>query len=94
MELPPNTKEMTRAMVEDDLLQGGVELICRGLVLTCLGADVRGRPVEEISRLEHVLSEASGNLRQAVDANTAYEKNLCDQAVENELDAARIAELE
>ncbi|KAK7354327.1 hypothetical protein VNO80_19787 [Phaseolus coccineus] len=39
-------------------------------------------------------SEASSNLRQAVDANTTYEKKLCAQAAELELGAARVAELE
>jgi len=50
--------------------------------------------VEEILCLEHELSEASGNLRQVVDANTDYEKKLIEQAAERELGAAQIAELE
>jgi len=75
-----NIEEVIRAVREDDLLQGGVEMICRGLVLTPLGADILGRRVEEVSRMEHEMSEASGNLRQAMDANTTYEKKLCDQA--------------
>jgi len=33
-------------------------------------------------------------LKQVVEANTAYEKKMCDQAVEQELDATQIAELE
>jgi len=67
VELPLNTEEVIRAVPEDDLLQGGVEMICRGLVLTRLEANSRDRRVEEISCLEHELSEASGNLRQVVD---------------------------
>jgi len=63
-------------------------------VLTHLGANIQGRRVEEISCLEHELFEASGNLRQVVDANTTYERKLVEQAAERELEAAWIAELE
>jgi len=69
-------------------------MICRGLVLTRLRAGARGRRMEEVSRLEHELLEASSSLKQVVDANTTYEKKLCDQAAEWELDAARIVRLE
>ena len=47
-----------------------------------------------VSLLEHELLEASSSLKQAVEANTTYEKKLCDQAAERELDVARIVELE
>jgi len=50
--------------------------------------------VEELSRLEHELHEASSNLKQVMAINTAYEKKLCDQAAERELDATRLVELE
>jgi len=94
VDLPPNTEEIIWAIPENDLIQGGIEMICRGLVLTRMGAVVQGHWVEEISRLEHELSEGSSNLRQAVDANTTYERKLAEQPAERELDAARIAELE
>jgi len=47
-----------------------------------------------ISRLEHDLQEAGHNLKQAVEANTTYEKELCAQAAELELRQHRVAELE
>jgi len=92
--LPPNNEELIWAVPKDDLLKGGIEIICRGLILTRQGAAVRDRRVEEISRLEQKLLEVSGSLKQVVDANTTYEKRLCDHPVERELDAAQITELE
>jgi len=50
--------------------------------------------VEEISRLEHELHEAGHNLKEVVEANTTYEKQLCAQAAELELRQSRLAELE
>ena len=91
--LPPNTEELTRAVLEDDLLEGGIEIMCCGLILTRHGMVARERHVEEISILEHELFEASGNLKQAMVVNTTYEKNLCDQATELErLQADTVAE--
>ena len=51
-------------------------------------------PSEDISRLEHELQEAGHNLKQAVEANTTYEKKLCAQVAELELRQNRLAELE
>jgi len=92
--LPPSTEEVIWAVPKDDLLEDGIKMVCRGLVFTRLGACARGRHMEEISRLEHELFEASSSMKKVVDANTAYEKKLCDQAAVQELDVARIAELE
>jgi len=47
-----------------------------------------------MSRFEHELQEAGQNLKQAVEANTTYEKQLCAQAAELELRQNRLAELE
>jgi len=41
--------------------------------MTRLGADAQGRRVEEISRFEHELVEASSSLKQSFDANSTYE---------------------
>jgi len=92
--LPSNTEDLIRAVTEDDLLDGDIEMMCHGLILTRHGAASRERRVEELLRLEHELQEASISLEQIVDANTTYKKKLCAQVVERELDAARIAELE
>jgi len=77
-----------------DLLDGGIEMIRRGLVLARRGADARRSRVEDMSRLEHELQEAGQNLKQAVEANTTYEKKLYAQAAELELRQNRLAELE
>ena len=69
-------------------------MICQGLILTRQRAAARDRYMGEISRLEHEILEASGSLKQVVDANTTYEKKLYAQVAERELDAARIAEQE
>lgn len=58
MDLPHSTEEVIRAVPEDDLLKGDIEIICRGIVLTRLGASSRGRRVEEVSRLENEQLEA------------------------------------
>jgi len=66
------------------------------MILTRHEVEARRQHVEELSRLEHQLREVTNNLKQYVEANTAYEKKLCAQAAELELDigAARVAELE
>jgi len=56
--LPPNTEELIQVVPEDDLLKGGIEMMCRGLILTHHGATARGQRVEEGLRLEHKLQEA------------------------------------
>jgi len=92
--LPSNIEGEIRSVPDDDLLDGGIEMICRGLFLARRGADARRSRVEDISRLEHDLQEADHNLKQAVEANTTYEKKLCAQAAELELRQNRLAELE
>lgn len=92
--MTPFTQEMIRAVPDDELNQGSIEMICRGLVLAWLGADVWGHRVEEISRLEHELAEASGNLRQSLKANNAYEERLAKEIVEREITEGRVGELE
>lgn len=76
--LPSNLEELIGSILEDDLLDDGVEMICRGLILTRRGAKARRR---RVSRLEHQLQAAE------------LEK-LCSQAAELELGASRVAELE
>jgi len=92
--LPSNIEGEIRSVPDDDLLDGGIEMICRDLFLARRGADARRSRVEDISRLEHDFQEAGHNLKQAVEANTTYEKKLCAQAAELELRQNRLAELE
>jgi len=91
--LPPDLEELIRSVPDDDILDGGIEMISRGLILTHRGAEARRRRIEDLSGLDHELQEASSNLQQAVDANRTYEKKLCSQAAELELRAARLAEV-
>jgi len=69
--LPSNLKELIQSVLEDDLLDEGVKTMCRGLILTRQGAEARRQHIEELSRLEHELHEASNNLKQVVNANIA-----------------------
>ena len=92
--LPSNIEGEIRSVPDDDLLDGGIEMICRGLFLARRGADARRSRVEDISRLEHELQEAGHNLKQAMEANTTYEKKLCAQGAKLELRQQRVAELE
>ena len=78
--LTPGIEGLIGSVPEDYLLNGGVKMICRGLILTRRGAEARRQHVEELSRLEHQLQEVSSNLKQVVEANIAYEKKLCSQA--------------
>jgi len=82
---PSSIEELIGSLPEDDLLDGSVKMMCRGLILTRQGAEARRWRIEELSRLEHQLQEASNNLKQVVDANTAYKKKSCAQAAELEL---------
>jgi len=92
--LPSGLEEEIKSIPKGDLLDGGIEMICRGLMLARRGAKARKDRAKEISRLEHDLQEACHNLEQAVEANTAYEKQLCAQTAELELCQNRLAELE
>ena len=92
--LPSGLKEEMKSILEDDLLDGGIEMICWGLVLSRQGAKAQKDHAEEISRLEHDLQETGHNLKQVMEANTAYEKQLCGQTAELELHHNRLARLE
>jgi len=87
--LTPSTQELIRDVPNDDLIQGSIDMICRGLVLSWLGKDVWGHRVEEISRLEHKLAETSGNLRKSLEVNTAYEERLAKEIFEQEITEGR-----
>jgi len=75
--LPPSLKELIGSVSEDDLLDGGVKKIYRGLILMRRRVEAHRRRIEDLSHLVHQLQEASNNLKQAIDANTVYEKKLC-----------------
>jgi len=78
----------------EDFLQGGIEMMCRALVLARLGFEDRGSHSEKISWLEHELLEASGNLKQSLVTNTEYTEKLSREGAEREIVKGRAAELE
>ena len=47
-----STRAMVKAILEADMLDSGLELFCRGLVLTRLSVDAYVRRVEEVTRLQ------------------------------------------
>jgi len=69
-------------------------MMCRAFALTRLGCEDRARYVEEISRLKHDLSEALGNLKQSLTANTEYAKKLARAEAEREIVEGRTTEVE
>jgi len=54
-DLPPGLEELIGWVLNDDILDGGVEMICHGLILTRRGAKARRRRIEDLSHLEHEL---------------------------------------
>lgn len=57
-------------------------------------AENRDNYAEEISRLEHELSEASSNLKQFLFANSEYAENLAREVAEKEKAQQEAAEVE
>lgn len=72
VDLTPTPQDLLRVVPKEDLFQSNIELLHQCLVITRRGADARGRKVEEISRLEHELVEASSSLKQSLEANSAF----------------------
>jgi len=64
------------------------------LALAHLGSENWGHHTKEISRLEHELSEASGNLKQSFANNTKYAERLARADTKQEIVEGRVAELE
>jgi len=61
---------MVKGIPEEDLLDSGLKLFCRGLVLTRLGVGGHVWHKEEVARLKHEMVEA--HLKQANEANSFY----------------------
>jgi len=61
--LPDETRESIRAVSPTDLMRSGLDLLCRSVVLFEQGMHDQDRRVEEVSLLEHRLTEASDNLK-------------------------------
>jgi len=69
-------------------------MMCCALALTSLGSEDLGHHAEEISRLKHELSKASGNLNQSLAVNNKYVGRLDRTDVEREIVEGQATELE
>jgi len=87
--LTPNEENLFSSVIEDELLSTSIELHCRGMVLARLAAYSRNRKFEEISRLEHELSEASSSLKSTLNQVSANELRVVQDKAELELSKAR-----
>ena len=74
-----SSRAMVRAIPEEDLLDTGLELLCRR---------------EDMVRLKHELVEAQHNLKQANEANSSYGDRLVRSKADHEFVEARVAKLE
>ena len=61
--LPLGLEELIGSVPEEDILDGGVEMICCSLILTRREVEACRRRIEDMSRLKHLLQEASNNLK-------------------------------
>ena len=59
-------------------------MLFRSLVMIQLESQDRDHHVEEISRLEHELAEASGSLKQFLAANSKFSERLAREVAEKE----------
>ncbi|KAL9303873.1 hypothetical protein ACSQ67_021136 [Phaseolus vulgaris] len=93
--LPSGLEEEIKSVPEDDLLDGGIEMIRRGPsawpggVPRLGGATRRRFPALSMTCKRRVIIRS-----EAMEANTAYEKQLCAQTAEPELCRSRLAEPE
>ena len=69
MALPEGTRESIRAVDPLDLLKGGLELMCRSIVLVEQGIEGHGQQAEDVSQLEKKLAEARENLTRSLAVN-------------------------
>jgi len=83
--LPEGTRESIRAVFLADLMRSGLELLCRSVLLFEEGMHGRDRRAEEISLLEHRLTEASDNLKQSLAANSALSAEIAREGAEREI---------
>ncbi|KAL9332303.1 hypothetical protein ACSQ67_001913 [Phaseolus vulgaris] len=80
---PSNIEGEIRSVLDDDLLDGDIEMIRRDLFSARRG-ERSEEPVEDISRLEHDLQEAEHNLKRGRGGQHDLQKKLCAQAAEPE----------
>jgi len=73
-------------------MRSGLKLLCRSVVLFEQGMHGRDRRAEEISLLEHRLTEASDNLKQSLAANNALSAEIAREGAEREITQGEAAE--
>ena len=90
--LPDEARDSLQDVSPSDLLKSGFELMCRSVVLFQSGLVGRERQAEEVSALEHKLSEANHDLEQSLAANTNLSALIATEAAEKELVRREAAE--
>ena len=94
LELREATREVIQVVPLSDLLKGGLEILYRSLVMIQLRCQDQDRHAEEISRLEHELSETLGNLKQSLVANSEYAEMLARETAEKKKAQQGVTEAE
>ena len=90
--LPDEARDPLRSVAPSELLRSGFELMCRSVVLVQSGLQGQDRQAEDVSALEHKLSEAAEDLKQSLTANTNLSARIAAEAAERELAQKEAAE--
>jgi len=90
--LPDEARDPLRNVAPSELLRSGFELMCRSVVLVQSGLQGQDRQAEDVSALEHKLSEAAEDLKQSLAANTNLSARIAAEAAERELAQRETAE--
>jgi len=85
-------ENLLSSIPKDKLLLVAVEMHCRGIVMGWLTANTCNQKVEEISRLEQELAEASSSLKSSLEAVLAFKSRMAQAEVELELRNMQCAE--
>jgi len=92
--LPEKTRDVIWGVPSSDLLRGGLEMLCCSVVMVQLEIKEREHHVEEISRLDHQLAEASDQQQQSLAANFDLSKRSNSEVAEKEKARWEVAEVE
>jgi len=90
--LSDEARDPLRNVAPSELLRSGFELMCRSVVLVQSGLQGQDRQAEDVSALEHKLSEAAEDLKQSLAANTNLSARIAAEAAERELAQREAAE--
>ena len=90
--LSNEARESFRDVSPSDLLRSDFEMMCRSVVLVQNGLQGRDRQVEDMSQLEHQLSESTQDLKQSLAANNDLSAKITKEAAERELAQNEVVE--